>query len=544
MRLEQRPRRLSVTRLLAIPAACIATLAIAFAQESVNLDVVHRLRQEALQNSRVMDHLFYLTDANGPRLTNSPGYFKAANWVVGQMKSWGIDARLESWGPFGRSWEFTHFSAHMIEPAPASLIGVPLAWTPGTDGPLIAEAIVAVIANDADLERYRGKLKDKIVFLGTGRELTMRTTPAATRYTDQQLADIAVAPGAGRGGANVPGARAAAAGGRGGPAGPGAGGGQQFTNRLNRFFAEEGVRALARIGGGQSDGGTVFAQSGGSRDARDPLAPPTFALTPEHYNRVLRLLDRGIPVKLEVDIRARFIDDRTDSANVIAEIRGRTKPGEVVMIGAHFDSWHGGTGATDNAAGSAVMIEVMRILKTLNLPMDRTVRMGLWGGEEQGLFGSRAYVTQHFADRTDMKLKPEHARLSAYFNLDNGTGRIRGVYLQGNDRMRPIFEEWFTPFADLGAGTISIRNTGGTDHTNFDAVGLPGFQFIQDPIEYDSRTHHSNMDVYDRLQAADLQQMAAIVASFVYNAATRPELLPRKPLPAAPPATGGRGGNN
>jgi carboxypeptidase Q len=512
------------------------------AQEAVNLDVVHRIREEALQNSRVMDHLFYLTDANGPRLTNSPGYFKAANWVVGQMKSWGIDAKLEPWGSFGRGWEFTHFSAHLIEPAYATLIGVPLAWTPGTAGVVTGEAAVAVIATDADIERYRGKLKGKIVFLGAGRELTMRTTPAGTRYTDQQLADLAAAALAGRGGNNVPGARALAAGaGRGAPNTPGAtntaGGGQQFTNRLNRFLAEEGVVAVARIGGAQSDGGTVFAQAGGSRDARDPLAPPTFALTPEHYNRVLRLLDNGIAVKLELDIRTRFIDD-TDSANVMAEIPGRAKAGEVVMIGAHFDSWHGGTGATDNAAGSAVMIEVMRILKTLNLPMDRTVRMGLWGGEEQGYLGSRAYVTQHFADRIDMKPKPEHARLSGYFNLDNGTGRIRGVYLQGNDRLRPIFAEWFKPFADLGAGTITIRNTGGTDHASFDAVGLPGFQFIQDPIEYDTRTHHSNMDLYDRVQAADLRQAAAIIASFVYNAATRPDLLPRKPLPSAQPPAG------
>jgi carboxypeptidase Q len=497
-----------------------------------------------------MNHLFYLTDANGPRLTNSPGYFKAADWVVGEMKGWGIDAKLEPWGPYGRGWEFTHFSAHLIEPASASLIGVPLAYTPGTNGAVTGEATLAVIANDADIERYRGTLKGRIVFLGTGRELAMRTAPPGSRYTDQQLAELGAATAGGRGGANVPGARALAAGpGRGNPNAPtaanaAAGGGQQFTNRLNQFFAAEGVVAVARIGAGQSDGGTVFAQSGGSRDARDPLAPPTFALTPEHYNRVLRLLDNGIPVKLAVDIRARFIDDRTDSANVVAEIPGRTKAGDVVMIGAHFDSWHGGTGATDNAAGSAVMIEVMRILKTLNLPMDRTVRMALWGGEEQGLLGSRAYVTQHFADRADMKVKPEHAKLSGYFNVDNGTGRIRGIYLQGNDRMRPIFEEWFKPFADLGAGTITIRSTGGTDHTNFDAVGLPGFQFIQDPIEYDSRTHHSNMDVYDRIQAADLRQMAAIVASFVYHAATRPDLLPRKPLPAAQrPAGGGRGGN-
>jgi carboxypeptidase Q len=377
--------------------------------------------------------------------------------------------------------------------------------------------------------------------------MPMRTTPAGTRYTDEQLSAIAAAAVAGRGVTTVPGARALAAPpGRadaGTPPTAATAGGQSFTNRVNQFFAAEHVLAVARIGGGQSDGGTVFAQAGGSRDARDPVPPPTFALTPEHYNRVLRLLDRGIPVKLEVDIRARFIDERTDSANVIAEIPGRTKPGEVVMIGAHFDSWHGGTGATDNAAGSAVMIEVMRILKTLNLPMARTVRMGLWSGEEQGLFGSQAYVAQHFADRRDMKTKPEHATFSGYFNVDNGTGRIRGIYLQGNDRMRPIVEEWLKPFADLGAGTISIRNTGGTDHTSFDAVGLPGFQFIQDPIEYDTRTHHSNMDVYDRIQPGDLRQMAAIVASFVYNTATRAELLPRKPLPSVP-QPGGRGGGN
>jgi Zn-dependent M28 family amino/carboxypeptidase len=259
------------------------------------------------------------------------------------------------------------------------------------------------------------------------------------------------------------------------------------------------------------------------------------ALAPDHYNRILRLLDAKVPVKLEFEIEAKFYDDRTDSVNVIGEIPGGAKRDEVVMIGAHLDSWHGGTGATDNAAGSAVMMEVLRILKTLNLPMARTVRMGLWGGEEQGLFGSRAYVDTHFSAR-DMKVKPDHAKLSGYFNVDNGTGKIRGVYLQGNDRMRPVFEAWLKPFADMGAQTVTIRNTGGTDHTNFDAVGLPGFQFIQDWVDYNTRTHHSNMDVYDRVQREDLQQAAAIVASFVYNAATREELLPRKPLPSPAPA--------
>ena len=301
------------------------------------------------------------------------------------------------------------------------------------------------------------------------------------------------------------------------------------------LLTDEGVAVAIRIGAGRSEGGTVFGQAGGSRDAKEPTPPPMIALTPEHYNRIARLLDRKVPVKLEVDVSARFVDARTDSVNVIGEIEGGRKKQEVVMIGAHLDSWHGGTGATDNAAGSAVMIEAMRILKTLNLRLDRTVRLGLWGGEEQGLLGSRAYVTAHFADRADMKLKPEHATLSAYFNVDNGSGKIRGVFLQGNDAMRPIFETWLKPFQDLGATTISIRGTGGTDHLSFDAVGLPGFQFIQDQLEYDSRTHHSNMDVYDRVQRNDMMQMAAFVASFVYNAANREELLPRKPLPKPQP---------
>jgi Zn-dependent M28 family amino/carboxypeptidase len=311
---------------------------------------------------------------------------------------------------------------------------------------------------------------------------------------------------------------------------------------LNRFLVQEGVLVVVGIAGQASEAGNVFVQAGGSWDPKNPVPPPSVALTPEHYNRVLRLLDEKIPVTLEFEIETQFFDDRTDSVNVIAEIPGTTKRDEVVMIGAHLDSWHGGTGATDNAAGCAVMIEVMRVLKELKLPMARTVRMGLWSGEEQGLFGSRKYVDQHFSER-DMKLKPEHAKLSAYFNVDNGTGKIRGIYLQGNDRLRPVFQTWLAPFADMGATTVSIRNTGGTDHTNFDLVGLPGFQFIQDQVDYNTRTHHSMMDVYDRIQREDMQQMVAIVTSFVYNAATRDDLLPRKPLPAAKGKDKGKGGD-
>ena len=527
------------TRTLAI-AFVVLLISPLLAEEAVDLDAVHRIRQEALQNSKVMDHLFYLTDVSGPRLTNSPGFFSAADWVVKQLGEWGIRAHEEQWGPFGRGWTFTRFSAHLVEPQYAPLVGFPLAYTPGTGGPIAGDAAIAAIANEGDFAKYTGTLKGKILLLGTGRELPMSLQPLAVRRSDADLAALALFPEAGpNAGPRPPGAAAV---GPGGPNGRGGAANQQFQRALNRFLSDEGVAVVVRIGGGRSEGGTVFAQGGGSRDPKDPVPPPMVALTPEHYNRIARLLDHKIPVKLEFDIQARFVDDRTDSVNVIGEIEGGRKKQEVVMIGAHLDSWHGGTGATDNAAGSAVMIEVMRILKTLNLRLDRTVRLGLWSGEEQGILGSRAYVAEHFAAREDMKVKPDHGRLSGYFNVDNGSGKIRGVYLQGNDAMRPVFEAWLKPFQDLGAGTISIRSTGGTDHLSFDAVGLPGFQFIQDPLEYDSRTHHSNMDVYDRVQRADMMQMAAVVASFVYNAANRDEMLPRKPLPKPPPAPAPLGG--
>jgi hypothetical protein len=517
---------------MAMIAAGALLLMPLLAEERVDLDAVHKIRQEALQNSKVMDHIFYLTDVYGPRVTNSPGFFSAADWVVKQLTEWGVKAHLEKWGPFGRGWTFTRFSANLIEPQYAPLIGFPLAYSPGTNGPVTGEVTIAVLAAETDFGKYKGKLRGKIVLVGTGRELQMSLQPLAVRRSDADLAALTQAPEPPQLGVRPPGAIAAGLpGGRGG-----FGQNQRFQRALNKFLSDEGAAVVVRSGGGRSEGGTVFGQGAGSRDLKDPVPPPTVALTPEHYNRVARLLDHKVPVKLEFDIQARFLDDRNDSVNVIGDIEGGRKKDEVVMIGAHLDSWQGGTGATDNAAGSAVMIEVMRILKTLNLRLDRSVRLALWSGEEQGILGSRAYVAEHFAAREDMKLKPEHAKLAAYFNVDNGSGKIRGVNLQGNDMMRPVFEAWFKPLQDLGAGTIAIRGTGGTDHLSFDAVGLPGFQFIQDPLEYDTRTHHSNMDVYDRIQRADMMQMAAVVASFVYNAANRDEMLPRKPLPKPQPA--------
>ena len=298
---------------------------------------------------------------------------------------------------------------------------------------------------------------------------------------------------------------------------------------LNKFLREEGAVAVLRTDK-RGAGGMVFSEAASSQSPNAPIPPPTIVLAPEHFNRLWRLIEKGVTVEVELSLAVSFIDSPR-TANVVAEIPGGSKKVEVVMLGGHLDSWHAGTGATDNGAGCAVVLEAFRILKALDLKMDRTVRLALWSGEEQGLYGSRAYVREHFADPVTMAVKPEHARLCGYFNLDNGSGKIRGVHLQGNDMMRPLFEAWFAPFKDLGAGTISIRDTGGTDHLSFDEVGLPGFQFIQDPLDYSSRTHHSELDVYDHAEPGDLMQASAIMASLVYNAANRPEMLPRKPLP-------------
>jgi len=307
---------------------------------------------------------------------------------------------------------------------------------------------------------------------------------------------------------------------------------QALSNKRSQFLLEEGVLAVLQDDRRARDG-EVFAEAAGPYNPKSQLAPPTFVVTAEHYNRIARLIGDKAKVELEVNLKARVSDAPVDAYNLIAEIPGGAKKDEIVMVGAHFDSWHSGTGATDNGAGSAVMMEVVRILKALDLKMDRTVRIGLWSGEEEGLLGSKAYVKEHFGDPKTMKLTSAHATLSGYFNLDNGSGKIRGVYLQNHDAMRPLFADWLAPFRDLGVSTITIRNTGGTDHLSFDAVGLPGFQFIQDPLDYSTVTHHSSMDLYDHAVAGDLMQCSAVIASVVYDAAMRKDMLPRKPLPKA-----------
>jgi carboxypeptidase Q len=531
--------------------------------EKIDLNVIHKIKTAEFGGgggfgggaggrgggrvgSKVMDIIWSLTDRYGPRLTNSPQFRAAGDWAVGQLREWGLsNVKLEKWDtkdvPSGAipGWQVTGYSGAMTEPTYMPLDGVPVAWTSGTNGPVTAEVILAPINGPADMDKFKGKLKGKIVLTSPVQQLDLPTTPLASRYTQEQLdalvPDIIPGTGGGRGGPGAAGANAALAAllnmtpeER-----------TAYQEKQRNFFRDEGalltIQATSR---GQS--GTLFG--GGAARQGDPTRNlPQVSVTAEQYNRIARLVEHNIPVKLSFDIKTQFTPE-TESFNVIAEIPGTTKPEEVVIVGGHFDSWHYGTGATDNAAGSAVAMEVMRILKTLNLKMDRTVRLALWSGEEEGLLGSAAYVKSHFADPAVMKPTAEHDKFAGYFNIDNGGGKIRGIYLQGNEMVRPIFESWFAALKDITPGIVTVRNTGGTDHQSFDRVGLPGFQFIQDPLDYDTRTHHSNMDVYDRIQAADMQQMAVIEAVFVYNAATRAEKLPRVDLPAPVPPAGGRSG--
>jgi carboxypeptidase Q len=531
-------------------ALAICVIIQAAGPEKIDLGVLHRIRTEAFgSSSRVMDTAFYLTDVHGPRLTGSPQAKAAGEWTVKRLTEWGLaNAKLETWGPFGRGWSCTHFSAEMKEPEFQPLIGFAQPWSPGTNGAVSGEAILAVIAGPEDLDKFKGKLKGKIVLSAAPHPSTLIGDAYSHRLTDAELADAATAPDPAAGnpaalplGFSRPSATAAAAGrgGRGAAGGRG-GAGRGFRDQLNQFLKDEGVLVVVSPGNGP-DGGTVMGSAAGSQNPTSVLPPPSVLVTNEHYNRITRLLDKGIGVTLAFDITTKFTDP-VDSLNVVAELPGTDPNAGFVMLGGHLDSWTGGTGATDNAAGSAIAMEAIRILKNLDLKMPRTIRLGLWMGEEQGLLGSRAYVKDHFADPADMKPKPEHAKLSAYYNLDNGAGRIRGVYIQDNDEIRPIFESWLAPLKDLGVTTLTIRNTGSTDHMAFDGVGLPGFQFIQDPLEYGTRSHHSNMDVYDRLPPNDMEQASAVLAWFVYNTATRPDPLPRKPMPKPRAGGGGRGG--
>ena len=493
--------------------------------EQIDLAAIQRIKDEGFDRSKVMDTAWWLTDMYGPRLTNSPQMRAAADWAVKKMNEWGLaNVKQEPWGAeFGRGWSNQRTVLHVISPEPWPVIAYARAWAPGTNGLVTADAILAPMTTDADLDKFKGKLKGKVVLIQPAREVKLLFDPPATRFTQKQLDDMTAQ--------EMP-----RQGGFGGPGGPGNfAAARAFQVKRNAFLLAEGVVAVLEPGAGMGDSGSVLVAAAGSRDAKDPPVPTSLALSTEHYNRMARLLDHNVPVTLDIDVRSTFHDKDLGMFNLVAEIPGTDKADEIVMLGAHFDSWQSGTGATDNAAGSAVMMEVMRILKQSGLKMRRTVRLGLWTGEEQGIIGSREYVKAHFADAATMQLKPEHAKLAGYFNMDNGTGAYRGVYLQGNEAVAPIFKQWITAFDNLGMTHLTIRNTGGTDHLSYNAVGLAGFQFIQDDMQYGTRTHHTNLDVYDQLVAADMMKNAVMTAAFVYQTANRDQQLPRKALPKPPP---------
>ena len=489
------------------------------AGEPVDLQVVSKIRAEGLNNSKVKETLHQLTDVHGPRLTGSPGLAAASAWCRDRLAEWGlVNSELEAWGEFGQGWSLESFSLNMTAPYYSPLIAYPKAWTPGTRGRVEATPILIEASNPEELKQYEGQLKGALVMLLSNREAETHFEADAQRRTDEELEKLVLAPEPGR----RAGFRERRA---------------QFRQRwqmrqkMVEFLKAEGAVAMLEASRGQH--GTLFVGSGGSRDPEEELPLPGIVLAIEHFNRIKRLLKSEVPVKIELELRARYHQDDLNAYNVVAEIPG-SDPNlkeELVMLGAHIDSWHAGTGATDNAAGVAVTMEAVRIIQALDLKPRRTIRIGLWSGEEQGLLGSRAYVRNHFADRETMELKPAHDLFSAYYNLDNGTGKIRGIYLQSNDAVRPIFEAYLKPFEDLGATAVTIRDTRGTDHLAFDAVGLPGFQFVQDPIDYSTRTHHTNMDLYDHALAGDLMQASVIMASVVYHTAMREEKLPRKALP-------------
>ncbi len=511
-------------------------------REAVDRDMVNRIWLEGTNRSRVMSYLSYMTDVLGPRIPGSPAYDKACAWAVTTLTGLGcVNAAIEPAGEFGPGWSNEYISAHMTAPSYMPILAVPKPWTVSTRGKVVGSPVSVILETRADLEKHRGKLKGAIVFTKPARPTHPSFKPAASRYTDADLKELEATPipvkpkefGEPKG------------------AGP-------TWEEIQAFFQAEEVGVVVEPSSeSRADYGTIKADAydGKGKNITTRSQSPRIIMAVEQYNRICRIMDLGIPVTLEIEVRNATYENDLQGYNVVAEIPGTDKRGELVMLGGHLDSWAGGTGAVDDASGCAVVMEAMRILKTLGVRPKRTIRAALWTGEEEGFYGSRGYVVRHFGDSdkgalakpdfdetekgwrnplgdaTKVLAKPEYAKISGYFNYDNGSGRIRGVYIQENFQVRPIFEAWMEPLKDLGVTTIALQNTDGTDHLPFDAIGIPGFQFIQDPLDYFPNLHHTSQDVYDHCVPEDLIQSAVVMASFVYHAAMRDEMLPRKVLP-------------
>ena len=552
--------------------------------EKVDTLVINQIKEQGLKKSQVMDILSTLSDIYGPRLAGSPDYKEAAAWMSQKLTSIGLqNVHFENSAPVAKGWALKKFYVNAIQPKAFPIVAYPKAWSPGIKGPVAGDVVFLNAKNEAELNAYKGQLKGKFVLVSSLRDVTAHFEAESRRLTDADLLRMANAglPEAGGGrrgqfgqfGQMSPAARDSMMRVMIKQNNPDA---DEAT--ITRMIAEQNDSrtigpkklefcqnegALVVLDAGRGDGGTLFVASAtvpqpagtprnemiNAYDAKAPQIVPQVTVAAEQYNRLVRMIQKGQKIKLEMAFDVAWTPaDSTFS--IIAEIPGTDLKDQIVMMGGHFDTWHGGTGASDDGTGVAAVVEAVRILKALNLQPRRTIRIGLWAAEEEGLVGSRSYVTQHFGEMAgggggmggmfgggggELKLKPEHEKLSVYFNHDNGSGKFRGIYLQGNEAARPIFRAWLAPFVSMGASTITAQNTGGTDHLSFNTVGLPGFQFIQDPLEYDTRVHHSTADVFERVQADDMKQAATIMAAFAYQAAMRDEMFPRKPLPAPRP---------
>ncbi|HTD95593.1 MAG TPA: M20/M25/M40 family metallo-hydrolase [Edaphobacter sp.] len=517
------------------------------ATENIDLTMYSRIREEGFKHSHVMEFAGALNDGIGPRLTGSPNMAKANAWTRDTLTKIGLEnSHLEDWGEFGMGWQQINTWVRLVSPDPEPLWAQAAPWSPATNGPVTGEAVYLDVQNAADLDKYKGKLKGKIVLFGPMRATPDITEPLFHRYTTAELEEMETYPteAARRGGPTAMAERARL---------------QALRATALKMLTDEGVAAIitpSRDGGNGGGTGIIFDDNGanlvrGAQVKEAAVTIPNAVMMIEHYNRLGRLLQNHVPVTLELNIETKFTGDHEHGFDTVAEIPGNDPKvkDQVVMVGGHLDSWISGTGATDNGAGSVVAMEAVRILKALGLKPKRTIRIALWSGEEQGLYGSQGYVKQHFGtfaepehpepasvpsfmrQRGKLTTTKEWEKLDAYYNVDNGTGKLRGIYTQENWAIAPIFKQWIAPLADLGVTTISYRNTGGTDHLSFDAVGLAGFQYIQDPMDYETRTHHSDMDTVDRLHPLDLEQAAVVEAIFLYNTSEREAMMPRKPLP-------------
>jgi hypothetical protein len=528
-------RRLLPVALVLVVAATLSAQA---PPRGLDLATIGRIRTEAIQRSQAMDHVWWLSEVHAPRATGTPAFQQASEWAMKRFTEWGLQNVHQERFPFGQGWTIERFSAHLVTPHTQALVGQPRWNSPSTSGAVLADVVHVKAAGDAELAKYKGQLRGRIVVMQPVRAVRLLDGRIILRMGDKEWDEAMHTPLA-----------PAAAGGGPGEAQRAA---QAFQQSVQQFLVAEGAAAVLERGsnsdetpGGSDlswmqqrvDGGTIFPTNGGSRDPKVPAQVPSATLAVEHYNRIVRLLERGQPVRIEVNIQTRFhpeTDPAGNAINTIAEIPGTDLANEVVLLGAHLDSYPYAGGATDNATGSAAMMEAVRVIQALGLRPRRTIRVALWAAEEQGLLGSRAYVERHYYEAASGTVKPDHQDVAAYFNLDNGTGRILGVWGQGNLGAIEIFEQWGAAVKDLGFKAVSPRGVTSTDHVPFDQAGLPGFQFIQERLEYQSRTHHSNMDTFDHVQREDLTQQGAVAAVFAWYAANWPEKLPRKAMPARP----------